>query len=251
MARKPKKPAVEPAPRPDDPTPSGPRPENPPRVTVILLDGLGVAVDEVEVIFTALSAKERDPEVLTGRLWRLAGRCHECGRHEGAAAYVEKILALAKDPAARARCFLTMGQLCEQRGDFPAAVAAYSWALALPARQDLDWYFLNNNLGYSLNQVGRHGEAEAYCRAAIAIDAARYNAHKNLGLSLEGQARLFEAARCFLKAAKAAPDDLRALGHLEDLLARNEEFAKDHPEILKVVQEFCDEVRTSRREAVM
>ena len=120
-----------------------------------------------------------------------------------------------------------------------------------PARENDTWYLLNNNLGYSLNRIGRHAEAEAYCRAAIAIHAGRYNAYKNLGLSLEGQGRLFEAARCFLKAAKAAPDDLRALGHFEDLLARHEEFAQDNPEFVKVVQEFCDEVRISRREAVM
>ncbi|TAM44890.1 MAG: tetratricopeptide repeat protein [Acidobacteria bacterium] len=251
MARKPTKPAVEPAPRPDKSTPSGPRPSYPPGLVVVLPDGLAVAADEVEVVFAALAAGEPDPEVLTGRLWRLVRRCQECGRHEGAAAYVEKILALAQDPAVRARCFLTMGQLCEQRGDFPAAVAAYSRALALLPRQDLDWYFLNNNLGYSLNQVGRHGEAEAFCRAAIAIDAGRYNAHKNLGLSLQGQGRYVEAARCLLEAARAQPDDLRALGHLEDLLARHEEIARGHPEILKVVQEFCDAVRTSRREPVM
>ena len=110
---------------------------------------------------------------------------------------------------------------------------------------------LNNNLGYSLNQVGRHGEAEACCRAAIAIDAGRHNAHKNLGISLEGQGKYLEAAQCFLKAAQAAPDDLRALGHLEDLLARHEEIGTNHPEILEAAQECREAARTSRREPVM
>ena len=139
----------------------------------------------------------------------------------------------------------------ERKRDFPAAAAAYSRAFTLPARQDRTWYLLNNNLGYSLNQIGRHGEAEAYCRAAIAIDPDRHNAHKNLGLSLQGQGRYLEAALCLLKAAQTDPEDLRALGHLEDLLAQHEEIGKDHPEILEAVQECREAARTSRRERIM
>jgi tetratricopeptide (TPR) repeat protein len=132
-----------------------------------------------------------------------------------------------------------------------AAVASYSRAFALPAREDSIWYLLNNNLGYSLNRIGRHAEAEAYCRAAIAIDPERHNAHKNLGLSLQGQGRYLEAAHCLLRVARATKDDLRALGHLEDLLGQHEEIGKNHPEILEAAQECRETVRTSRRERIM
>ncbi len=251
MTRKPKKPAVEPTPLPSNSTPCDPKPEDHSGVAYILPDGRMVAIDDAEAMFTTLAAKESDPEALKRMLWGLAKECDESGKREGAVAYLEKILTLEEDPNVRADCFLKIGQMNEGKGDFAGAAAAYSRAFALPARRDRTWYFLNNNLGYSLNQAGRHGEAEAYCRAAIAIDAGRYNAHKNLGLSLQGQGRFVEAARCLLDAARAQPDDSRALDHLEDLLARHEEIGKDHPEILEAAQECLEAARTSRREPVM
>ena len=251
MSTKSKKPPVNPPSQPDGSTPSGRPAKDPSGVAYIFPDGRVIAVDDADAMFTALAKMESDPGDLTRLLWGLARECDESGKYDGAAAYLEKVLTLEEDPEARARCVLAMGQVFERKGDFPAAVAAYSRAFALPSRQDRTWYLLNNNLGYSLNQVGRHAEAEAYCRAAIAIDPSRYNAYKNLGISLQGQGKYLEAAQCFLKAAQAAPDDLRALGHLEDLLAKHEEIGKEHPEILKAVQELCDEARTSRREAVM
>ena len=117
-------------------------------------------------------------------------------------------------------------------------------------RRTTRWHFLNNNLGYSLNQIGRHGEAEAYTRAAIAIDPGRHNAHKNLVISLQGQGNYLEAPRSFLRATHAQPDDVRALDHLEDLLAKHEEIGTHHPEILEAVQECREAARTSRRERV-
>jgi tetratricopeptide (TPR) repeat protein len=132
-----------------------------------------------------------------------------------------------------------------------AAVASYSRAFALPAREDSIWYLLNNNLGYSLNRIGRHAEAEAYCRAAIAIDPERHNAHKNLGLSLQGQGRYLEAARWLLAAARLAPNDVRALNHLEDLLGQHEEIGRGHPEILEAAQECREVARASTRQRIM
>ena len=251
MSTKSKKPPVEPSSQPSGSTPSGRPAKDPSGVAYIFPDGRVVAVDDADAMFAALAAKESDPEALKRMLRGLGRECDESGKYDGAAAYIEKILTLEEDPEARAHCFLTIGQLNEKRRDYAAAVAAYSRAFAEPARENDTWYLLNNNLGYSLNQVGRHGEAEAYCRAAIAIDAGRHNAHKNLGISLQGQGKYLEAAQCFFKAAQAAPDDLRALGHLEDLLARHEEFAKDHPEILEAAQECREAALAARRERVM
>ena len=59
-------------------------------------------------------------------------------------------------------------------------------------------------------------EAEPRCRAAIRIDPQRYNAHKNLGLSLEGLGRYAEAAQAFVEAVRAEASDPRALKHLEE-----------------------------------
>ena len=201
-------------------------------------------------MFTALAAKESHPGELKRLLWGLARERDELAKYGGAAAYLEKVLTLEADPDARVRCFLAIGQAFERARAFEAVVAAYSRAFVLPAQKNDTWHFLNNNLGYSLNQIGRHGEAEAYTRAAIAIDPGRHNAHKNLVISLQGQGNYLEAPRSFLRATHAQPDDVRALDHLEDLLAKHEEIGTHHPEILEAVQECREAARTSRRERV-
>jgi tetratricopeptide (TPR) repeat protein len=82
-------------------------------------------------------------------------------------------------------------------------------------------YLINNNMGYCLNFAGRYQEAEPYCRKAIAINPERHNAYKNLGISLEGQGRIAEAAQCYIIAVHANAYDPRALRHLEDLIENN------------------------------
>jgi tetratricopeptide (TPR) repeat protein len=249
--RRPKKPRVEPPSQPSSPNPSGPLPKDPSGVAYILPDGRVIAVDDAEAFFAYLAETEKNPEELKRLLWGLARECDESAKYEGAVAYLEKILTLEEHPGTRARCFLTMGQLFEKKRDFTAAVAAYSRAFTLPARENDTWYLLNNNLGYSLNQMGRQVEAEAFCRAAIAIDPDRHNAHKNLGLSLQGQGRYLEAAHCLLRAAQARPEDFRALDHLEDLLAQHDEIGRDHPEILEAAQECREAARKARAERLM
>jgi hypothetical protein len=69
--------------------------------------------------------------------------------------------------------------------------------------------------------------------------------------TLLGQGRYLEAARWLLAAARVAPGDFRALGHLEDLLAQHDEIGRGHPEIQKSVQECRDAVRVSTREPIM
>ena len=71
--------------------------------------------------------------------------------------------------------------------------------------------------------------AEICCRAAIALDPARHNTHKNLGLALAGQGRLGEAARCLLEADRRCPGDGRARRHLAELLAENPEVLEADP----------------------
>jgi tetratricopeptide (TPR) repeat protein len=91
------------------------------------------------------------------------------------------------DPEQRAECVLTMGQVVEQVGDYRAAVQYYREALALEPTHAFTWYFINNNLGLSLNTLGHFAEGERYCRKAIEIHPHRPNAHKNLGIALAGQ----------------------------------------------------------------
>ncbi len=92
-----------------------------------------------------------------------------------------------RDLEKQAAVFLHLGGAAEQKHDFEAAVTFYRRAIALePTRLDV-WYFAHNNLGFSLNQLGRFSDGEIFCQDAIRIDPSRPNGHKNLGLSLAGQ----------------------------------------------------------------
>jgi hypothetical protein len=71
-----------------------------------------------------------------------------------------------------------------------------------------------------------------HCRAAIGIDPGRQNGHKNLGVALQGQGRYCDAARSFILATMACPQDGRALGLLEELVAAQPEILEQEHELL-------------------
>ena len=133
-------------------------------------------------------------------------------------AEIEQMFKEAKGPDARTHAYLMLGVLRERRGNWSAAVGSYSRALAEGSQHKFLCYFGNNNLGYSLVQLGRFDEAEGYCLAAIEIAPSWHNAHKNLGLVRQGQGRWLEAAFCFVEAYRICPDDPRAWHHLTALL---------------------------------
>jgi hypothetical protein len=87
--------------------------------------------------------------------------------------------------------------------------------------------------------------------SVIAINLEQHNAQKDLGLKLQGQGRHLEAALCLLRAAKTAPNDVRALGRLEDPLAQHDEIGRDHPEIPEAAQDYREAVRISTAERIM
>ena len=133
--------------------------------------------------------------------------------------HLRRLLEGTSDPAEQADYLLGLGQLMEQVGDYAGATAFYREWLALPRAPAETRYLLHNNLGYCLNQAGRPAGAEGHCRAAIALDAGRHNAHKNLGVALEGQGRCAEAVAAYVQAVHCNPHDPRALQHLERMVA--------------------------------
>jgi tetratricopeptide (TPR) repeat protein len=144
--------------------------------------------------------------------------CLKKGYDAAAYAYGEKILLYASTQDKKAYWILQMGALKEKDGKYKEAIKTYLLAFALtPAQNDI-WYFLNNNLGYCLNYVGRYGEAERHCHDAIEIEPRRHNAFKNLGVSLKGQGKYSEAAKALIEAIQLAPRDQRALKLLEELI---------------------------------
>jgi tetratricopeptide (TPR) repeat protein len=181
-----------------------------------------VSSQEMEtLLLKKLQESENNP---TQPLWQLALFYKQIKQNTKALARLRELLPLLPDPEERARCVLTMGQTMEQMGDYIAAVGYYKQALALEPMHTWTWYFVNNNLGFSLNVLNRFSESEPYLRKAIETDPNRSNAYKNLGLSMAGQGHYQEAAQCYVAATQVNAADPRAFNLLTDLL-------KNHPEL--------------------
>lgn len=186
-------------------------------------------------------------------LWELARFYGNFGQHAKGLDYFRQIMESKPDLEGKARCVLAMGCTMEKAGNFAAAARFYREAFAMEPMNTDTWYWIHNNLGFSLNTLGRHDEGEACCRKAIEIDPARPNGHKNLGISLEGLGRYAEAARCFVTATRVDAADGRSLKHLEDLVSRHPELQFDLAREL----EFCREAvkvaakANARREPVV
>jgi protein O-GlcNAc transferase len=175
------------------------------------------------VLLDRLAAAQED-SARRQAMWELANLYKRVGQTDKAMDYLRRLLETAEDLEARAQIILTLGQTAEKMRDYAMAVDLYRQALAHEPLNPVHWYFIHNNLGYSLVQLGEFAKAEKYCRAAIQINPNRANGFKNLGLALQGQGRYREAARSFVDATRANAADARSFGHLEALL-------KDHPEL--------------------
>ena len=157
-------------------------------------------------------------------MWELAQFYKVEGKLDLAMASFKALLKRVEDSATQAKIAMALGQTAEKYRDFALAETFYRQALALDSDDPVTRYFVRNNLGYSLNQLGQFAEGESYCRQAIEIDAGRANGHKNLGLALQGQGRIREAADAFVAATLADVFDGRAALHLSDLIPKHPEM---------------------------
>ena len=215
-------------------------------------DGFLTADDELVPIqdtgrtFSILVKAGENRDRITQFLWGLAEECLDSGYFKAAYDYLQKILALVDDPGEKAKCLIKMGVVMESLSDYQAALEAYSRAYELPPLSNEVWYFLNNNRRFCLNETGRYQEAEKYCRAAIEIEPRRHNAWKNLGIALQNQGWLAEAAKCFVQATKLCPADPRALAHLVDLVAAHKEILNEIPDLLGWLHECHEAVQAAK-----
>jgi tetratricopeptide (TPR) repeat protein len=192
--------------------------------------GQKITAEEAEHIL--LERVKKQEEALGSALLDLARFYQQNGHYQIAKTIIDRVEELARGPEEKAHCHLRLGQLAEKMDDFEAAVSYYSQAYRLePAITDV-WYFINNNLGYSLNQLGRYEEAEGYCRAAIKIDPKRHNAYKNLGISLQGQGALAEAAANYIQAVRNEASDPRAFLLLRELLSEKPQLLRENPALV-------------------
>jgi tetratricopeptide (TPR) repeat protein len=175
-----------------------------------------LSIEELEKLL--FEDQDATPDEKIQWMWRLAQSLKSVGMAEMAEQKFRLLLDLVDNLEAKAQIVLALGQMAEQARDYHLAVSFYRQALSMEPADSWTWYYIQNNLGYSLNQLARYEEGETYCRRAIASDPKFPNAHKNLGLALLGQLRLREAAACFIEATHADALDPRATDHFSDLL---------------------------------
>ena len=194
-------------------------------------EGEFIAVDDAVKMIPHILGFDESPAETKKMLWAFSLRCLQMRSFPASLAYGEKAVELEEDPQKRAGGILCLGSTAEKAGDFGLAATVYKRAFELPQSDNDAWYFLNNNLGFCLNQLVRNEEAEGYCRSAISINPARHNAHKNLGISLEGLGRIVESAECYLTAAELCPQDPRALALLKKLVAQHSDILQQEPRV--------------------
>jgi tetratricopeptide (TPR) repeat protein len=184
-----------------------------------------LTVEEAERLLLAQLQDKNEDRIPVLR--QLASLYTDTRRYDRAIACLREIMALEPDLEKKAACVLAMGANAEKQQDFEAAVRFYREAFAMEPTHNFVWYFINNNLGYSLNMLDRFAEGEQFCRAAIEIDPSRPNGHKNLGIALAGQGQYRRAAGCFITATYNNSGDARSFGLLKDLLQQHPELEFD------------------------
>lgn len=199
-------------------------------------EGEALTFDEMEERFLKQLSETKGKCVKS--LTNLAQLYSRSGGHEVASRCVEKLIAQSDDPEDLAAYYLGLGCFREQARDYRGAVGFYRQALALEPGRDQTWYFILNNLAYSLNQLGDFDSAIPYLRRAIDINSRLPNAYKNLGLAYQAKGNLVEAAKLYVAATQANASDPRSLAHLEGLIASHPEL-EDHVSDLSAQLEAC------------
>ena len=181
-----------------------------------------VSSQEMEkLLLKKLEESENNP---TQALWQLALFYKQTRQNGKALTRLQEILPLMPDPGGTGQVRSDHGTDHGANGQLRSGHRLLQTGAGAGADAHLDWYFINNNLGFSLNIMERFAEAEPYCRRAMQSDPNRPNAYKNLGLSLAGQGQYREAAQCYVAATQINAADPRAFHLLMDLV-------KNHPEL--------------------
>ena len=207
-------------------------------------EGEKKTLEEIEQILLG-KVKEKQREAREA-LYELTVFYNKTGRKDRALALLEHLTENAEDPGEKGFFYYTNGQFMEQIGDFVKAVEYYQKAFALEPGNPRIWYFIHNNLGYSLNQLGRFSEGERFCRTAIKINPRMHNAYKNLAIALEGQGNYLEAAEYYIQATQYNAADSRALHHLENLLKQQPQLLNENPELVDQLEECQKAVDIAR-----
>ncbi len=160
--------------------------------------------------------------------------------------YMERLIELSNDPEEHGGYYMALGCYMEEVRDYKGAVRFYRQALSMEPCRNGVWYYIHNNLGYSLIQLENVDEAIPYLRRAIEIDPRLPNAYKNLALALQAKGDVAEAAEVFIVATQVDAADSRSLKHLEELIASHPELEVDIPDLSSRVEACRKAVEIAR-----
>jgi len=180
-------------------------------------------------------------------VWSLASWYQRVGDFDKASGYIQRFMELTDDPEKLGAGHLALGSLEEGKGDYAAAAQRYRAALAMEPCSTVTWYFIHNNLGYSLNQIKEYSSAIPYLRTAVEIDPGRPNAYKNLGLAYEALGDLKQAAALFITATQVNSADSRSLKHLISLVEANPALEVDIPNLRERIEACEKAVEVARQ----
>jgi tetratricopeptide (TPR) repeat protein len=207
-------------------------------------DGEALTFAEIEERY--LKQLEESERKLVQSLTELAKLYSQATLHDEACRCIERLIALSNDPEQHGSYYLSLGCFMEKIGDYKGAAKFYGQALALEPCRTSTWYYIHNNLGFSLNQLEDYDAAIPYLRRAIEIDPGLPNAYKNLGLALEAKGSYCEAAELFITATQTDAADSRSLGHLENLISSHPELEIDVPDLLGRLESCREAVAIAR-----
>lgn len=140
---------------------------------------------------------------------------------DAATALLQRFIATSNSDEQKAHCYLTLGQIATDEQHFEAALHHFRTALAMNPKHKKIAYVLHNNTAYCLNMLHNYMEGERHCRLAIEINWTRASGYRNLGVSLNGQAKIVEAAWALVEAVKLDVSDERARLLLRKLIEEN------------------------------
>ena len=148
-------------------------------------------------------------------------------RHEEALKLVEDYINTDSSISFKIELLLLQGRIAEQMCDYNIAIKCYQKALGYGRQSGMEYYFVYNNLGFCYNFEKDFDKAERACSEAIGINPDRYNAWKNLGVSMECRGKYKDAVRYFMKAAYLSKGETRTMMHLHRLLRRSPEIRQN------------------------
>jgi tetratricopeptide (TPR) repeat protein len=199
--------------------------------------------DAEKFFLEQLDKQELDP---SQKFWKLTSFYIQSHAYGKALALLDGRADQETDIDRKSDCYLSTALCMEGLQRWDEAIEYYRKAHALGRCQSPQWYFINNNLGFCLNTLGKHEEGERYCRAAIEVNHDLPNAYKNLGVALQGQNRPREAAQAYITALRVNVADTRPLALFKKLMADHPELEEEFKEDLEACRRVVEAVETLR-----